>query len=406
MIKLILPKKHEEEKAMHVEQFLHNILSAVMHLKRLTTLKALVITVLLNKKLSVTGLGRTMGGKALERSNIRRSDRFIGNLKLYEERDGIYTVIARLVVGDKKRPWIIVDWSQVPNTNNYVLRAALVATGRALTIYEEVHPKKKENNHGVHKKFLTKLKKLLPTECRPILITDAGFHNPWFKAVQKLNWDYLGRVRGKKCYRILGEKGWNYCKDLFKKANSVGKYIGEVELCREGSLRTHFYLIKQKKQGRVRLNKLGKKGNHKKDKAYSASANEPWLLATSLGKGYSVAKRIFKIYFSRMQIEEGFRDLKSSKYGFSLEEAHSKDIARIEILLLIAMLASLIAWLTGWIGEKMQWQYQFQANSIKSKRILSLFFLGCQIIRKRLKIPIDKLLEAVEAIKGYSVCPT
>ena len=55
--------------------------------------------------------------------------------------------ICRLIVGTSKRPLIIVDWSTIPNQDNHLLRAALVTSGRALTLYEEVHPEKKYTNH-------------------------------------------------------------------------------------------------------------------------------------------------------------------------------------------------------------------------------------------------------------------
>ena len=71
-------------------------------------------------------------------------------------------------------------------------------------------------------------------------------------------------------------------------------------------------------------------------------------------------------------------------------------IKRIEILLLIAMLASFIAWLTGWIAEKMGLQYQFQSNTTKNRRVLSLFFLGCQVIRRKVRISVNDLMTALE----------
>lgn len=394
---------------MHAKLFLHKFLSPVMHLKRLETLKLMVVATLMHTKLSVTQLGRNLeNNTAKEKSNILRSNRFIGNGKLYRERESIIRRIVRLIVGAKQRPWILVDWTQVPNTTRCILRAAMVTTGRALVLYEEVHPKEREENAVVHKHFLKKFHALLPPGCRPIIVTDAGFHNPWFREVQGLGWDYVGRIRNKKVYRKHGEDKWFPCKDLFSQANSQGQYVGAVDLCCTNSLATHFYLMKQAKKGRVYLNgqckNRAKVRGGKNDKAYRASANEPWLLATSLGKGYCIRKRVFKIYFSRMQIEEGIRDLKSSRYGFSFEEAHTKKIERIEILLLIAMLASLIAWITGWIAEKNQWHYEFQANSIKKERVLSLFFLGLRVIKKKIKIPIQSFFDAIEESMRLTAC--
>lgn len=90
-----------------------------------------------------------------------------------------------------------------------------------------------------------------------------------------------------------------------------------------------------------------------------------------------------------MQIEQNFRDLKSSQYGFGFEHAYSKSIERIQVLLMIAMLATLIAYLTGLVAENYQWHYCFQANTSKNKRVLSLFYLGCRIIKKKIKHKID-----------------
>lgn len=381
---------------MHVKPFLHKLLSSVMHLKRLATLCMMVEAVLMSKKLSVTGLGRALMTPAYEKSNINRADRFIGNEKLHDERLSIMTVNAHLIIGNKCKAWILVDWTKVPNTNEYILRAALVAKGRALVLYEEVHPKKYENNHSVHKKFLKTLKELLPTECKPVIVTDAGFHNPWFKEVKANGFDYVGRIRQKKRYRLQGEKEFKPIRSLHRLANRQGAYIGEVRLCLDQGIDTHLYMIKEEKKPKRAGKRYVKKRGCTTEKKYKESANEPWLIVTSLDKGYCTEKKIFKIYKTRMQIEEGIRDLKSSRYGFSFEEAKSKGATRIENLLLIAMLASLIAWITGFYGEKMKWHYKFQANSLKTKRVLSLFFLGCRLIQKDVGIPIKKFFEIFE----------
>jgi hypothetical protein len=388
---------------MHATTFLHKLLSPVMHLKRLETLKLMVVAALKERRVSVTGLGRALEGEALEKSNILRSSRFISNAKLYNERWDILQRLVNMVIGTKIRPWILVDWTKIPNTNEYGLRAALVAKGRAIVLYEEVHPKKLEGNRIVHRTFLRRLQQLLGASCSPIMVTDAGFHNPWFSDVKSLGWDYVGRIRGKKRYQKSGEADWPYCRDLFPKATSEGRFVGEVKLCKSGSMATRLYLIKEDKKERISkpvyAKNKGKKKGGRTGKEQRASAHEPWLLATSLEGGYSIKKKVFKIYFSRMQIEEGIRDLKSSQYGFSFEKARSTTSERIEILLLIAQLASFIAWVTGWIGEKNKWHYKFQANSIKNRRVLSLFTLGCRIIKKdskKMKIPINIFLNAIK----------
>lgn len=389
---------------MHVKGFLHKILSSVMHKKRLTTLTIIIMTVLKNKKLSLTELGRSMSLPIKERSCIRRVDRFLGNKKLHKERENIHKMIIRNAVGRSTRLDIIVDWSNIPNTTHNTLRAALAANGRAITLYEEVHPEKKLGNKKVQNSFLNKLKMLLPKECCPIIITDGGFHNDWFKEVLKLGWDYLGRVRGGSGKKYLkdGEKEWKNCASLLKAATSIAKYVGKVDLCKNNPMKSYLFLFKGKSKRRKSLTMSGKKRCDSDAVYYRKVAREPWLLATSLCTGYCLPKKMIKKYSMRMQIEEGFRDLKSSRYGFGFENAYSKKATRIEILLLIAMIASYVAWLTGWVAEKNGLHYQFQSNTIKTRRVLSLFFLGCQVIKKKIQITISMLETACKEASSYA----
>jgi hypothetical protein len=364
-----------------MKPFFHKLLMPVTHFKRLTTLILLISGVIEDKKLSVTQLGRSIKNNAQEKNNIKRSDRFLSNKKLHEERAEIYRATAVRLIGAQQMPLFLVDWSHVPNTTRYILRAALMAPGRALTIYEEVHPKKLENNPKIHSQFLKKLQAILPKGCCPILVTDAGFCNPWFNSVLAMGWHYIGRVRGNRTFKLQDE-GWENYSDTNKTATQKAEYLGEGLLVKSNPLATHFYLIKLPKKYRVRLNKLKMKGHYKCDIEHSKAANEPWLIVSSL---QIPASTIIKKYYLRMTIEEAFRDLKSSQFGFSFEKARSNIMERIQILLMIAMLASFYLYLLGWVGEKNNYHYKFQANSIKYRRVLSLFYLGCRIVKKRLE---------------------
>ncbi len=145
---------------MHIERLLHKMLFPVMHLKRLTTLSIFVLAAIKGKKLSLTSLGRSADLNVHERSAIRRADRFIGHISLHAERKDICQVLLKQLIGNRKNPKIIVDWSPIPNSNfkNHVLRAALMLDGRALTLYDEVHPEKKLGNVKIQKKFLSNLR--------------------------------------------------------------------------------------------------------------------------------------------------------------------------------------------------------------------------------------------------------
>jgi len=364
-----------------------------MHKKRLFTLIELVDGLIFNKKLSVTELGRSIRTSASERSSIRRSDRFVGNKKMYDELPDIYKRNIDHIIGAKTAPHIIVDWTHIPNIKCHALRASLVCTGRALTLYEQVHPEKKLGNRKTEKNFLMKLRDFLPKNCKPVIITDAGFHNEWFQTITDNGWDYVGRIRGMKIF--YDGESWTECRKWLPEATTKAKYMGNFFLCKKNSIQAKFYLIKEK-SGNRKCYKRQKLRGGRDVQNHRRAAKEPWLLVSSLQGKHKIASKVIKIYRKRMQIEEAFRDLKSSKYGFGLRNAYSRDPRRISILLLIAMFSSLIAWLIGYVAEKSGLHYKFQACSIRARRILSYFFLGCQIIRRKIKIKTSTLFDALE----------
>ena len=158
--------------------------SCDIHKKRLEVLLTAGETLVKCCRLSIVGLGRGLINKVKTKHNINRMDRLIGNKHLYAESLEIQRATTSLVLGNKTRPFILIDWSSATIAERYqLLRAAVPVGGRSLTVYEEVHPLKKYNNPKIHKKFLKNLAKVLPEKCRPIIVTDAGFGIPWFKQV-------------------------------------------------------------------------------------------------------------------------------------------------------------------------------------------------------------------------------
>lgn len=385
---LIYVIKQKGTQIMRVGKFLHKLLGNTIHRKRISVLSEAVQSALESKCISLTGLGRGIKNKRQERSNIRKMDRLFGNKKLLNERTFIYQTVTQCLLQQIKQPVIIVDSVKLPHSDMYSLRASCATGGRTHTIYEILYPKAKEGNIEIHKKFLYDLKSILPKECQPIIVTDAGFHNPWFKLILALGWDFIGRIRGLKIYRTLEDKKYKSCSSLWEKATTKPQYIGEVILSKRNPLKCHFYRYKKKLQGR--------KTKATKDNAlllYARSVREPWVLASSLNNTY-LPQQIIKMYEKRMKIEESFRDMKSSRYGLGLDQVRPRKAERYGIQLLIAMLANFIACLIGQSLELKKQHYQFQANSIKDRRVLSYFYLGCQAIHKKIKIPIEDLRTA------------
>ncbi|MCC4800878.1 transposase, partial [Enterovibrio norvegicus] len=116
---------------------------------------------------------------------------------------------------------------------------------------------------------------------------------------------------------------------------------------------------------------------------FAKSANEPWLLVTNIPNDTLNAIQITRLYAKRMQIEEAFRDLKSPAYGLALRHNRTRCIKRLNILLLIALLAEVLMWWNGLIATKAKWQYDFQANTIKHRRVLSIPRLGREVRNHR-----------------------
>ncbi|MGR3890717.1 hypothetical protein FW764_28070 [Pseudomonas sp. 1152_12] len=77
-----------------------------------------------------------------------------------------------------------------------------------------------------------------------------------------------------------------------------------------------------------------------------------------------------------MQIEEDFRDVKSEHLGLGLNLHRSQCPKRIEVLLLITALANYLIFLPGLQARENQLERRYQSNSLKERRVLSLWRLG------------------------------
>ena len=378
---------------MHVEVILHQLLSKSIHQTRLKGLIRVINAVIKSKKLNLSLLGRSFDKQSKERSGIRLIDRLLANPFYQDKSIDLYRPICSRVIGIKKHPNIIVDWSSLPNSQSTteggehcILRASYAAEGRGITLYEEVHSKKKEGNPKVHKFFLKNLQSILPEDCCPCILTDAGFKNPWFKMVSALGWNYVGRIRGLVQYD--DGSGFKSIKNLFIQAGTIPKYLGSYLIAKTNSLKTNVYIYKGKSKGRHQFTKTKKISKDKDSKKHGKGHNEPWVLVSSLC-GNEFAKRVTKKYKMRMTIEENFRDTKSTNYGLNLNSNKTIKPKRFVVWLILAALASLIAWIVGYIAEQLNLHFDFQANTYKHRRVLSFFYLGCQIIRKKISIPID-----------------
>ncbi len=166
----------------------------------------------------------------------------------------------------------------------WILAAGIPVHGRAIPAYLKVWS-------GVNvsydfwarvESFLRELWALLPEDWRYIVVADRGFRGPVLpKVCEALGLGYIIRIHEDFWVRLEGSKEWRLVSSL-----RPGKYKC-AEIGKESRMRGHVVVHEwaDKKGGGV----------------------ERWYLQTNLGdtKGFIVG-----MYAKRMQIEEGFRDLK------------------------------------------------------------------------------------------------
>jgi hypothetical protein len=357
-----------------------------------------VESVLNGGKLTLTHLGRNIPGSSYEKHKIKCIDRLLGNKKLHGERTAVYGQMGRWLLNRVSRPLIVVDWSDVYEGQQFVmLTAAIPVGGRALTLYEKVYPMKQYNSPKAHKQFLHELSHVVPKNKLPIIITDAGFRGPWFREVNALGWDWLGRIR-KGVYYSLNHGGkWDKTSQLYQKATRIMKYIGPGLLSKKNPYECRLYLVKKNNKSTNRP--LKRYGDKAMDIVCRKLYRDPWLLATSLPHNRGSAKRVEKMYALRMQIEETFRDMKNGRWGLGLEYARSNHSQRLDNLLVIGTLGIFVLWLNGVIAKTKGWTKHYQANTEKRYNVLSIFFLGRRLINdKRLKFSKDDFTAAFQKL--------
>jgi len=364
-----------------------------IHKTRLNCLMSVCNTAATGNKLFLTGLGRSLSSATKTSSNIEKVNRLLGNKHLQAERAFFYSNMSSQLIQESMSPWIQVDWSCINATTNlYLLRASLSVKGRSIVLYEECHPGKKENNHGIHQQFLKNLKHILPVCATPIIVTDAGFRGPWFMAVRQMGWHFVGRLRNKNLVLIEGAPTWELSSSFFEQATGKPSHLGHALLTEKQQIPAHVVLYKGKNKNRHKRNLNKKISASSKSKRYSKAAQEPWVLVTSLHQAPNNPNHIVNIYRQRMRIEENFRDTKCPHYGLGLKHSLTRTPERMAILLLIAAIATWVAWLAGIITLASGKAADFQAHSAKFTQSLSLVYLGREALKKQQVITSSTLL--------------
>lgn len=379
-------------------ELLSNLLSntcSTMHKVRQQALLTAVEAGVRHRRVSVTGLGRSLKSlsKTQTKHDIKRMDRLVGNRHLHQERIEIYKSYACRLIGDQRHPLLSVDWSAVEGRENFqVLRTAIPMGGRALTIYEKIYPESKVGNAKAHEELLYALSQILPSSCQPILVTDAGFRAPWFRAVEAMGWYWVCRVLGKVHLSLDGDH-WSPCHAFFSNATNKAKSLGKIYFAKSSRILCQGTLYKTTVKGRHKRKRRGGISNCTMTKKQRVQANEPWLLISHLPEHLNQPSMIVGFYKTRMQIEEGFRDTKNPQFGVGLSMACSTTPERYDNLFLIAALILFVLWCIGKVAYEHGYHRLLQANTVANRAVLSYIYLAIQIIDDQRYLIDDKRLQ-------------
>jgi transposase len=131
------------------------------------------------------------------------------------------------------------------------------------------------------------------------------------------------------------------------------------------------------------------------------SCRNRWPDHPEIRKTRQLSKKVVKIYATRMQIEESFRDLKT---GLKMNNCGTRNSPRLKVLLLVALVAQYLLFLLGLAVKSSGKHRRYQANSIKNRNVLSNQFIGLRaykdkqlkLLKKHWQAAIDKLRTLID----------
>lgn len=354
----------------------------LMHAARWCALRDVVVSSVNGHALSLVALAVGTPRTTTVRHRVKCVDRLLGNIHLEAHRFDLYAALARQWLTGLPQLLIVVDWSSLTaDMQWHWLRASVVCDGRSITLYEEVHSRKHLGSLAVHTRFIKRLARLIPQGTHPpIVMTDAGFRNPWFRLVAAQGWQWLGRVRNRDYVRKNETEAWQPAKNLYAVARAIAMDFGAYETVRNHPLKCRLVLVKHSPKGRKHRYASGKEKNNSSARKIASRYREPWLLSCSPGLSHLSAEAIVRLYAQRMRIEEEFRDTKNIVLGAGLALSRSHGQQRLQALLLIGHIAHMAKRLIGEAAKSAQLHLQSMSTNRKDRAELSVMMLAKRVI--------------------------
>lgn len=366
--------------------------------RNIKTILESIQAVFTHGRLTITGIARWMKRGATVKSQIKRIDRLVSHPGLHRDFIDIAAKIARKLLPSNSL--LIVDWT--PYGPHHALVASIPHQGRAIPIYFEVHPEKMLGNATVEQRFLDILEKhIIPKNVKPIVVTDAGYRNPWFKKVLSLGWHVVGRALSRVLAQPCEEEGevWWHMTVLHDRATNIPTDHGWWRLARRNPMPLRIISLKRLSK-RLKSQKRGPSPRGGTTAArHRRRAMQPWMLVTSVA-GVSAAT-VVSWYQQRMWIEEQFRDDKNIDTGIGLNQSRSTSLGNLQGLRMLGQLTTLLTHCVGIVGERLGLQRKYQVNTVTERRGLSLPYLGRQLLfhEDRRQFSLARLNQALNTIR-------
>lgn len=271
-----------------------------------------------------------------------------------------------------------------------------------MTVLDMVFPAGQQGSPKAKKQFLQRLAAVLPENVKPILVTDAGFRGPWFRAVEAMSWHWLGRLRNRTQLRPAeapdDRNEWVPCKAMYEQYMGKTRDFGRMDITRSAPFTVRVVLHGKPPQGRKDRNRRGVPARNSNSRKSAKRERESWILMASPELELTT-RQVVTIYARRMQIEPSFHDLKSHRYGRSFEDSLTRKGARIEVLLLLSTVAAFTTWLVGMACETSgidTWLTPYRSK----RRLYSVMRLGREALVRRW--PNTRLSELIDQLRQPS----
>ncbi len=327
------------------------------HKTRLRTLSAVAWGFLNVTRLGVCAIAEGIDSLTSVRHSIKRVWRFLRNAGVDP------TVTMQVLCREAEalgRPMVVaLDWVELRGGMRALVAGLCAGGGRALPLaWAVVSPSKfYRSQNSVEEGLLRLFSTFFTDPARVVIVADRGFRRAaLLTLLDSLGFGYVVRVCGR-----VHVKGESYA-GLLEDRPLVEREefdLGWVSYREDGIARTR--IVARWLRGCV----------------------EPWYLATNVEKSLGKA---CKVYAMRMEIEEGFRDLKSHRYGKALRYVKLSSPDRYERLFIIWAVGTWLLHAQGLAAVRRDLHLGLSTASNR-RRDLSIVKIGEKLLREPLGTP-------------------